>query len=89
MKRTKANDRRYGGADRICEVTAENDMLLMTVGRNTGREAKETLIERNMSACNHGIMVERVRTVAEDLRRDIRLVLSAEIFSPAVDDSSC
>lgn len=87
MKRTKPNDKRYGGADRICEVRAENDMLLMMVGRKTGREAKDTLMERKISACNHGIRLERVLTVAEAFRRDTKLALSTDVFSPLADKS--
>src|SRR4051794_15538537 len=73
MIRTKAKESRYGGADRICEVRAEKAMLLMIVGKNTGSEAKETLIERNMSACSHAIELERVATVLEALMRAMML----------------
>lgn len=89
MKRTKVNDRRYGGADRICEVRAEKDMLLIMVGKKTGREANETLIERKINACNHGTRLDRVLIVAEALIRDRKLALSTDIFSPWCDASSC
>lgn len=89
MKRTKANDKRYGGADRICEVNAEKDILLMIVGRNTGKEAKETLIDRKISACSHGTRLPRVRNVAEVLKDDSKLFLSVDVLPPISDTSSC
>lgn len=87
--RTNANDSRYGGADKICEVRAEKDMLLMMVGRNTGREAKETLIERKINACSHGTRLESVLMVGEDFRRATKLALVADVFPSRANESSC
>lgn len=50
MNKTKAKDKRYGGADSICDVSAEKDIAFIIVGKKTGREAKETLIEKNIRA---------------------------------------
>lgn len=89
MSKTKTNDRRYGGADRICEVRAEKDMLLMMVGRNTGKEAKETLMERKINACNHGIKLVRVLKVGEDLKRDAKFARVVDVFPSGFDESLC
>lgn len=89
ISKTKTNDRKYGGADKICDVRAEKDMLLIMVGRNTGRDAKETLIERKMNACSHGTTLVRVLNVAEDFRRDTELTRVADLFSSRSDGVSC
>lgn len=64
-------------------------MLLMMVGRNTGRDAKETLMERKMNACNHGIRLVRVLNVAEDFKREVRFTRLVDLFSLRSDASSC
>lgn len=66
-------------------MSAEKDMLLMTVGRKTGRDANETLIDKKISAWSQGTRLERVLTVAEDLKRDQKPALSADDFSSRVD----
>lgn len=89
MIRTKAKESRYGGADKICEVRAEKAMLLITVGKNTGSEAKETLIERNMSACSQAIELESVATVFEALIRAMMLPWGSATFSLRPESSCC
>lgn len=82
-------DRKYGGADKICDVRAEKDILLMMVGRNTGRDAKETLMDRKMNACNHGTRLVRVLNVAEDFKRDTRLARIVDLLPTRFEGSSC
>jgi hypothetical protein len=47
---TTMNARKYGGADKPCEWIGEKPISLSMVGRNTGREEKETLHEKYINA---------------------------------------
>lgn len=69
MSKTKPKERRYGGADRICDARAEKFMLLIMVGRNTGSDANDTLIERKIRACSQGMGLDKVLILSEDTRR--------------------
>lgn len=57
----RAKENRYGGAERIWDDKAENPSdFSRIVGRNTGSEAKDMLVKRNMEAVNHGVKEQRV-----------------------------
>jgi len=84
MRRTNAKERRYGGAERICDVSAEKSMLRIIVGRKTGRDAKETLIERKMRACSQWIGLDSVLTDFEDLRRERTFHFAGGVFSSCI-----
>jgi len=72
-------------------VSAEKSMLRIIVGRKTGRDANETLMERKMRACSQGMELNSVLIDFEDLRRVRALHFVKAAFSSrvVVESLSC
>jgi hypothetical protein len=64
MTSTKMKAAMYGGAAIACDASGEKDMLLMMVGRKTGRELNETLTLRNMRAVRYDLGSRTVATIS-------------------------
>lgn len=71
-------------------MSAEKSMLRIMVGRKTGRDANETLMERKMRACSQGMELDSVLIDFEDLRRARTLhFVEADFSSRVVESLSC